>query len=405
MRFTGIGLFLLLATVAGKLARAADETENTRFCVAIVTDGKPTNADVNNAYRMLSRVVMLPGISRPIIYAINRGGTWTIDENRAFSRFGGDFPNNVFFDKYAADPSTGVIAAIGHNGLFTIAPGEIKFRQIASNNGQPLAHPYSIKFIGRWQRFVVADATGLFSWTPSLPLERLESKGPANLLNPFLAIDLPKIGALLVSVQGSMAVLRFDDGRVEKLTDFGKDDFLVDAETSDDGQILIVRSYFATTTYSRSPTGIFEETLAQKGMRNTAANPFEPTDQRGDSRTLHAPVSGHPLTYNRTGLFEMLPDGTKKPFSVPFDPVATPVLDAMEMPASHALILFTSVAAFAADAEGNVKELQSGTKLASVRLPQARGVIPGRNEMLVLGRDALYLIIDKRLAGPRACLG
>lgn len=66
---------------------------------------------------MTDKIITLPGVPRPIIYAINRGGVWTIDESRAFVPFGGEFPLNIFFDKIARDPETarfiGVTAARG----------------------------------------------------------------------------------------------------------------------------------------------------------------------------------------------------------------------------------------------------------------------------------------------------
>ena len=86
----------LVVALAASLALIAtargDPAMNTRLCVVPVRDGTPTTADVSNAWRMVFKVLMLPGVPRPVIYPLNRGGVWTIDEHCRYVPFGGEFP-------------------------------------------------------------------------------------------------------------------------------------------------------------------------------------------------------------------------------------------------------------------------------------------------------------------------
>src|SRR5215475_12666334 len=85
---------LLLSSGTG----LAEQAPSSPFCIVKVRNGVPTEKDHNQAWRMVSKIIMLPGVPRPIIYTINRGGVWTIDENRAYVPFGGEFPSNPIHD-------------------------------------------------------------------------------------------------------------------------------------------------------------------------------------------------------------------------------------------------------------------------------------------------------------------
>src|SRR5215472_7943023 len=93
---------------------AAQQLPSSPFCVVPVRGGTPTEKDVNQAWRMVPVVITLPGVSRPIIYAYNRGGVWTIDETRAFVPFGGEFPSSPLHDQIARDPDTGRFVGVNN---------------------------------------------------------------------------------------------------------------------------------------------------------------------------------------------------------------------------------------------------------------------------------------------------
>src|SRR5260370_21727694 len=82
---------MALALLLSSGACMADQGPSSPFCIVPVGNGAPTDKDYNQAWRMMDKIITLPGVPRPIIYAINRGGVWTIDENRAFVPFGGEF--------------------------------------------------------------------------------------------------------------------------------------------------------------------------------------------------------------------------------------------------------------------------------------------------------------------------
>ena len=149
-------LFLCIAPLAG--AQPAP-----RFCVVAVKDGTPTERDINQAWRMLTRVVMLPGVPHPVIYAMNRDGVWTIDENRAFVPYGGDFPSSYVSDRFVRDPGAGRILGLNSAlGLFSLDRGETQFKKLHAADANPLKHPTSASFIPRMNGFVVSDTTGLY---------------------------------------------------------------------------------------------------------------------------------------------------------------------------------------------------------------------------------------------------
>ena len=125
-----------IATLAGLICAlvaplAAAQPPSSPFCVVPVRGGTPTEKDVNEAWRMVSKVITLPGVPRPVIYAYNRGGVWTIDETRAFVPFGGEFPSNPLHDHIVRDPDTGRFVGVNNAlGVFALDPGDTQFGEL-----------------------------------------------------------------------------------------------------------------------------------------------------------------------------------------------------------------------------------------------------------------------------------
>ena len=388
-------LFLCIAPLAG--AQPAP-----RFCVVAVKDGTPTERDINQAWRMLTRVVMLPGVPHPVIYAMNRDGVWTIDENRAFVPYGGDFPSSYVSDRFVRDPGAGRILGLNSAlGLFSLDRGETQFKKLHAADANPLKHPTSASFIPRMNGFVVSDTTVLYLLNRAGELSPLTVSDRAMLGVPTRVYDLPAFKALLVSATGSRpdalpyAVVRFDDGQIVRGPTFDRNDSIARVEVTRDGTLSLsggMRSY--AMEIDPRPTGAIEQ-----------AQSFEIEGERKAVRRDHldAPSIGKTLNIQRrNGLFEMQ-DGQRKQMSLPFDITKEPIELAAEMPESKIVLLFTPSAIYTLDADGNVSEIAGSRSVGRTQVHPANGVIPVRNEMIVLGAAALFLVLDTRFAGEAAC--
>jgi hypothetical protein len=388
--------FLLLSALAAQAQPAP------RFCVVPVKDGAPTEKDINQAWRMITKVVMLPGVPRPAIYAMNRGGVWTIDENRAFVPFGGEFPSNFVWDRFVRDPGTGRILGVNNAlGLFALDRGETQFRKLYPIDSKVMRHPYSASFIPRMKGFVVSDSNGLFLLNRAGELSPLPVSDRTTLATPFKVYDLPAFGGLLIHSGGSgagaleFAAVRFDDGQIVRGPSFDRYDVVNRVDVAPDGTIALgggKRPY--TMEINPRPTGQIEQ-----------GESFELDGERKAVRRdrLEAPSIGKVLNVQRrNGIYEMQGD-TRTGLKLPFDPTKEPIEQAVEMPESKIVLIFTPNAIYTLDADSNVSEVAGSRGVGRTPLNPTSGIIPVRNEMIVLGANALHLVLDTRFAGEAAC--
>src|SRR6266446_4953573 len=183
---------MALALLLSSGACMADQGPSSPFCIVPVGNGRPTEKDHNQAWRMMDKIITLPGVRRPIIYAIDRGGVWTIDENRAFVPFGGEFPSDVFSDKIARDPETGRFVGVNaRGGVFALDPGQTQFTKLYGVSEASLRHPYSVEFVPRFNGFVIADPSGLYLLDHAGALKSLPIVGRIDMGIPFAVFDLP----------------------------------------------------------------------------------------------------------------------------------------------------------------------------------------------------------------------
>ncbi len=63
--------------------------EATDACLTPVLNGRPTQADVGQAFRMVELPASLPGDDQPWLLGYNRGGQWTIDSDGRYAPFPG----------------------------------------------------------------------------------------------------------------------------------------------------------------------------------------------------------------------------------------------------------------------------------------------------------------------------
>lgn len=384
---------LLAATPA-----AAQERPSSPFCVVPVRGGTPTEMDINDAWRMVSKVIPLPGVPRPVIHPNNRDGVWTIDETRAFVPFGGEFPSNSIHDKIARDPDTGRIVGVNNAlGVFALDPGETQFRRLHGVDAASLRHPYSIEFIPRFKGFVISDANGLFLLDRAGALSPLAISDRAVLRIPFGTLDLPAFNALLINAQDSQAVVRYDDGEVVRVATLDRYDHVLGVAVEADGRVSLRASKKTRTVRLKRPP-MAPITQGRSFVIPEARMPLS-------RARLEAASIGKTIVMNATsGLDELRPDGPM-PLALPFDPARERIESLMEMPQYKAVLILTRASAYALQPDGAVIEIPGARGAGASRLGAAVGVIPVRDETIFLGLNELNLLVDSRISGEAACRG
>lgn len=131
MRFGLIGLCLLATLTA---ANAEELALSTRVCIVPVANGVATEADVGDAWRMVSHVFDIPGLPGPVFTPTNRKGAWTIIKG-TYQPYEGPFPM-TFFDggNWVHEPWSEVVVATrqqpGQRGVWIVAQGDSAFEPI-----------------------------------------------------------------------------------------------------------------------------------------------------------------------------------------------------------------------------------------------------------------------------------
>jgi hypothetical protein len=208
------------------------------LCLVPVKNGEPTKADLYESWRMTSKVVAVRGLDRPIIFALNRKGVWTIDAAGAFVPFGGEFPNH-YQDEYASDTSTGdVIGVSWELGVFRLRRGETRFERLYAADGKPFVHPFSAVYVRRLGGTIISDNSGLYLLRSTGEVQRLYWDTRVGGRTPGRLFDLPELKLLLVTGEGSIYA-RDDNG---KLAVFDKGfEGLQAARVTADGSIFLDR--------------------------------------------------------------------------------------------------------------------------------------------------------------------
>lgn len=377
----------------------AEQTPSSPFCIGTVRNGAPTEKDHNQAWRMVDKIIMLPGVPRPIIYAIGREGVWTIDENRAFVPFGGEFPQNIFWDKVANDPETGRFVGVNaHGGVFALDSGETQFTKLYGVSKGALRHPYSVEFIPRFNGFVISDASGLYLLDRAGALKPLLTLSLPPTGIPFKVFDLPAFDALLInaSILGPAVVVRYDDGQADVPISLKQHDFVRGVTVEADGSIS-VRTQFdhRTVRLRRAPNApiaqgqsfVVEEHLVRVGTTHIGA------------RSIDKVIAKDP----NSGLAELGPAGPV-PIALPFDPVQEPIEAMVDMPQYSGVLIITNASAYMLRDSAGVSEIRGARKVGVSPITASKiRLIPGRNETIFLGRNSINLLVDTRISGEAAC--
>ncbi|SEI08054.1 hypothetical protein SAMN05216228_1022121 [Rhizobium tibeticum] len=169
-------------------------------------------------HRMTSKVVAVPGLDRPIIFPLNRGGVWTIDNTRTFVRFGGVFPDH-YQDEYASDTASGGVIGVSWKlGVFRLKRGEREFQRLYAADGKPFVHPFSAVYVARFGGTVISDNSGLYLLKSSGEVERMSWDTSVGGTGPGNVFDLPELKLLLFTSYGH-AYVRDDSGKITVFDD------------------------------------------------------------------------------------------------------------------------------------------------------------------------------------------
>ena len=394
--------------LAGMASAHSEPAMNGRLCVVLVQGGTPWAADIDAGSGVASKVAMLPGVARPVIYSHNRGGVFTIDDQRRFMPFGGEFPSSSVWDHYARAPATGrVLASNPQIGVFAIRPGETPFsRVIAADRNTPFR--FSVQaFIERIGKFILGRGNNLYTLDRNNVLARFLVDGPSATSQFRIVSGLPAIDALAVIGERSRPTrqklfLRFDDGTVVKMLDFDRP-IIMNVAIPPGGDVLVVRTNRGTRRLAlpRRPHAV---TRGQTRIEEAHLGPVKmPTEKYGRYvYRVQAPSIGETLLFSERGLFELSADRGIAPVRLPFDPRKETIHEVAELPASHLAVIFTAADIYALDADGTVTRVPGDMQVGRTLDPN-KGVIPVRNEMLVAGARGLFLLADRTLSGNGAC--
>jgi hypothetical protein len=389
--------FLLAILVSTFVTPAHPQTSlNGRLCIVPVADSA-TEA----GHSIVSHALMLPGVSRPILYpAGGRAGLWTIDEARRLVRMPGPALPEGEPSRFAQDPKTGRIVAMGTTGgLFALSPQGPAFEPLWPADKRPLSRPHEIRYSARLDGFVVFDINGVFRLTRDDKVVPLPVPAVSRTDDGY---DLPAFDGKL-TLAGRDVVMRYDDGERVELIRLPTGETMRDVEIGRGGTSVIVR----TETFAHTVTLPEHRTWRSRyGLGHVEGEELVrvPRKDLGDNvLRVDAPSIGKALLFSAGGLYALGPDGrTTTPVLLPFDPKQTPIRSVGELPASRVALIFTTQHVYAMDQDGIVTIVPGGDQVGPGH-HHNKGIIPGRNEMLVAGTRGLYLVVNRTRSGAAAC--
>lgn len=185
-----------------RIAEAADA------CLTPVLDGRPTQADVGQAFRMVSNVAVLPGDDRPWLQAYNRRGQWTIDAEGRYVPFPG--PDAGGFGLTFVNEATTGRNIAAHDGALLVADRTRGFTPLAK-----VSDDHDWPALLRAERLdltlvMTRDAVLRLRGDVVEPWAERSQVGGAGHVQAF---DLPALRAILFATSDGALKVRQDDGR------------------------------------------------------------------------------------------------------------------------------------------------------------------------------------------------
>jgi hypothetical protein len=387
---------LALALILLAAPATAQVPVNPDICTVPVAMRADVDPDLPR--RMAHEVLMLPGVPQPVIYPFDRSkGVWTIDAQLRLVRFPGATTGMTEPYRFAKDPRDRRIVGIGsQTGVYVLEHGETAFRLIRAVD-RALGRPDNIRYSERLDAVMIFDPNGIFRLLRGSD-EVVPLRGPAVERLPDGSFDIPALDAK-VEQRGREVDVVFDDGVRSNVLTLPPRESVLGVKVGASGEGLLVRTEsFEHTVSTQHP----QIAWFRYGVGSSAPNALIDTifKDNGAPLRLHGP--GMPLVYDKNGLQGLDPDGRPRALPLPFDPRATPIQSVGELPGSRLMIVITTNNIYALDGSFAATVVAGGDQLGAGA--RHRGVIPTRNMMLVAGERTLYLLVDRRISGPEACV-
>jgi hypothetical protein len=248
-------LILLAASLLTSLAAAARAELAEHLCVVPIVDGAPTDADVGMTSRMARRVETFPSSPYPVIYALNRGGVWTISDDRRFVPYPGEFPSNIADDYIEEAHSGRIVGTSNHlDGAFVLDPASGVFSPLRAAGIEGIGWIASMAYIPRWRGTILGAESGLYLLQDDRILT-IPGTDPQTIGRVEAIADLPAHRAIAIGTSSGRVFILTDTRKLFDAFTFSrsKDDYFTAVhEIEAPGQIL-VQSNFQTTLVEMAP--------------------------------------------------------------------------------------------------------------------------------------------------------
>jgi hypothetical protein len=248
-------LILLAVSLLTSLAAASRAEFAEHLCVVPILDGAPTDADVGMTSRMASRVETFPSSPYPVIYALNRGGVWTISGDRRFVPYPGEFPSNVADDYIEEAHSGRIIGTSNHlDGAFALDPVSGAFSSLRAAGIEGIGWIARMAYIPRWRGTLLGAESGLYLLQDDRILT-IPGTDPQTIGHVEAIADLPAHRAITIGTSGGRVFILTDTRKLFDAFTFSRsedDYFTAVHEIEAPGQIL-VQSNFQTTLVDMAP--------------------------------------------------------------------------------------------------------------------------------------------------------
>lgn len=252
-----LGLAVLGLCAGGPPARAGTAD---RLCIVPILDGTPTEVDLFQTFRMVDhKAVTLAVDPYYLTYGLQRGGLWTIDEGRRWSRI--ETPPgaaNPLFNQHAVDLTSGHLLVGTQTGLFRLETSLDMVRIEGQSDDQRQAGVAALLEVKRLATTLVATRSGLSRYVAGQPLQAIPGGDVEAIGKISRLFDLPGIGRVAIGTPRGLWLMD-DQGELSLLANS-------DGETI--GELIRVHAYADRESLLMvSNTGIFLAT-----MTNTAGD-------------------------------------------------------------------------------------------------------------------------------------
>ncbi|WP_454761162.1 hypothetical protein [Caulobacter segnis] len=260
-------------------------------CLTTVLDGRPTKADVGQAFRMVNKPSELPGTDRVWLAAYNRGGQWTIDDEGRYAPFPGIDVKDAFGLTFVSEATSRRLVAAADGNLLRFDHDLDTF--------VPLLRVADQHQSIRLTRIEREDLTLMIVGTRVLRLrgDRAEpwSEFPEGLTQAF---DLPGLRAVLFAGGDGILRIRRDGGgwtSVGQLDHDGQRDYVERVQQSPEGETALVQ-----LRSTAGPSGRLLALTRSKGVFGTRlVGTVDRSPDRSGPQTFYAPASDEILKFEQ----------------------------------------------------------------------------------------------------------